>query len=192
MVEPLRDDEESPDYSGSILFQGRGRDTVEDLRREVDRLRRGQQGMHGSMAYGYTHVSMAMAAPRSFGEWANRPRQYQYTEKFPPEVRKKAWKLLEQFMNPSQHFAFMEGADIELENPAKDFRLIINRSGKFIILEGSRGSGIVAQSGNVRGYKYPLGDEIAAFIDWFNHRTKELIAQWGCGTYGIVKEGERR
>lgn len=142
--------------------------------------------LHMSMAY---HASIAMGAPRSFGEWANRgPRQFQFTEKFPQEVRERAWKLLEQFMNPSQYFAFMEGADIELENLAKDFRLIINKSGKFIILEGARGSGIVAQSGNVRSYKYPLGDEIAAFIDWFNHRTKELIAQWGCGTYGIVKE----
>lgn len=137
--------------------------------------------MYGSMAY----------MPGDFAQ-IRRGRQYQFTERFPQEVRDKAWKLLEQFMTPEQHFAFTEKADIELENVAGDFRLIINRSGKFTILEGARGKGIVAQSGNVRSYKYPLGDEIAAFIDWFNHRTKELIAQWGCGTYGIVKEGEGR
>ena len=137
------------------------------------------------------HVSMAFMP----GEWGfpNRPaRQFQFTERFPPEVTAKAWKLVEQEMSPAQYFAFMEGATIEMENLAKDFRLIINKSGKFTILEGSRGAGIVASSGNVRSYKYPLGDEVSAFIDWFKHRTKELIAQWGCGTYGIVREGERR
>lgn len=145
--------------------------------------------MHMSMAY---HASIAMPGI-DFGNLRERDgRQFQFTERFSPEVMAKAWKLLEQFMSSAQHFAFMEGADIELENLAKDFRLIINKSGKFIILEGARGSGIVAQSGNVRSYKYPLGDEIAAFIDWFNHKTKELIAQWGCGTYGIVKKGGGR
>lgn len=139
--------------------------------------------MYGSMAYMPADIARGYVA---------RGAQYQFTERFPKEVTDKAWKLLEQFMTPEQYFAFMEKADIELENVAGDFRLIINRSGKFTILEGARGKGIVAQSGNVRSYKYPLGDEIAAFIDWFNHRTRELIAQWGCGTYGIVKEGEGR
>jgi len=40
-------------------------------------------------------------------------------------------------------------------------------------------------------YDYPLGDEIAAFLDWFKHRTEELIAQWNCGTYGIKEDGLR-
>lgn len=205
MAEPPRDDEESDHPEGSILFSRRQIEgeigdiatvrevmAVEgfergDLVRLINPYRYGS--IHMSMAY---HGSMAMGA-RNFGALANRnPRPYQFTERFSPEVKEKAWKLLEQFMNPSQYFAFMEGADIELENLAKDFRLIINKSGKFIILEGARGGGIVAQSGNVQSYKYPLGDEIAAFIDWFNHRTKELIAQWGCGTYGIVNKEEGR
>ena len=141
---------------------------------------------YGSMAM---HASILMAP----GEWGfprARGRQFQYTEKFPQEVRDRAWKLVEGEMSPAQYFAFMEGAEIELENLVGDFRLIINKSGKFTILEGARGAGIVASSGNVASYKYPLGDEVSAFIDWFKHRTKELIAQWGCGTYGIVREGE--
>lgn len=146
-------------------------------------------GYPGSMAMQYGSMAY-MPGDIARNYIGGRP--YQYTERFPKEVTDKAWKLLEQYMTPEQYFAFIEKADIELENVAGDFRLIINRSGKFTILEGARGKGIVAQSGNVRSYKYPLGDEIAAFIDWFNHRTKELIAQWGCGTYGIVKEGEGR
>jgi len=163
----------------------------EQRRASVYRTRTFEQthGYPGSMAMQYGSMAY-MPGDIARNYIGGRP--YQYTERFPKEVTDKAWKLLEQFMTPEQHFAFMEKADIELENVAGDFRLIINRSGKFTILEGARGKGIVAQSGNVRSYKYPLGDEIAAFIDWFNHRTKELIAQWGCGTYGIIKEGEGR
>ncbi len=217
MVEPLRDDEESDRLEASTLFPRRieiediatarelmepeGFEPIGVVVRAGSPLARGDLVRFGDHAsayrYGSMHMSMAyhgsIAMPGvNFGRANRNPRQYQYTEKFPPDVRERAWKLLEQFMNPGQYFAFMEGADIELENLAKDFRLIINKSGKFIILEGARGSGIVAQSGNVRSYKYPLGDEIAAFIDWFNHRTKELIAQWGCGTYGIVNKEEGR
>jgi len=148
--------------------------------RSVARPLIGSYAVYASMAY-MPQMGVDWGQTRGGG-------QYQYNERFPKEVTEKAWKLLEQYMTPEQYFAFMEKAEIELENMAGDFRLIINRSGKFTILEGARGSGIVAQSGNVRSYKYPLGDEIAAFIDWFNHRTKELIAQWGCGTYGIVRK----
>ncbi len=152
-------------------------------------------GFHASVArYGSMamHVGSIMMAPGEWGFPRVGGRQFQYTEKFPQEVRDRAWKLVEEEMSSAQYFAFMEGADIELENLVGDFRLIINKSGKFTILEGARGAGIVASSGNVRSYKYPLGDEVSAFIDWFKHRTRELIAQWGCGTYGIVREGERR
>ena len=155
-------------------------------------------GVHASVArdfphYGSIHMSMAFR-PGAWGLPRARPGgpRFQFTERFPKEVEAKAWKLVEGEMTPDQYFAFMEGATIEMENLAGDFRLIINKSGKFTILEGARGAGIVAQTGNVRSYKYPLGDEVSAFIDWFKHRTKELIAQWGCGTYGIVREGERR
>lgn len=150
------------------------------------------RAMHISFARGYDgYGSVAMAGldwglPE--GEGRRGPRRYQFTEKFPPEVEAKAWKLVEQEMSPAQYFAFMEGATVEMYNLAGDFRLIINKSGKFTILEGAQGAGIVASSGNVRSYKYPLGDEVSAFIDWFKHRTKELIAQWGCGTYGIVRK----
>jgi len=112
--------------------------------------------------------------------------------KFSDEVTEKAWKLLEEYMTPTQHFAFMEGSKIELENKTEDFRLLINKNGDFSILEGKRGEGIMATSGRIKSYDYPLGDEIATFLDWFKFKTKELISQWNCGTYGIVKEGKRR
>jgi len=93
-------------------------------------------------------------------------------------------------MTSEQHFAFMEGSTIELENQAQDHRLLISKSGDFTILQGPRGAAITQASGTIRSYKYPLGDEIAAFLDWFNHKTLELIANWHCGTFGIKKEGE--
>ena len=68
---------------------------------------------------------------------------YQPREKFPDEVTEKAWKLLEDYMEPDQYFAFMEKTTIELENKATTFRLLINKDGKFTILEGERGAGIV-------------------------------------------------
>jgi len=152
------------------------------------------RGYIGSMYASYAMIgSVAYMGQDQFGahDRYRAGAQYQYTERFPPEVTARAWKLLESVMKPDQYFAFMEGANIELENRAGDFRLIINKAGKFIILEGARGSGIVAQEGRIKSQKYPLGDEISAFIDWFNHRTKELIAQWGCGVYGIVREEGR-
>lgn len=112
--------------------------------------------------------------------------------KFTDEVVEKAWKLLEEYMAPAQYFAFVEGSKIELENKTGEFRLIIDKKGSFSILEGKRGEGIMATSGRIRSYDYPLGDEIATFMDWFKFKTKELISQWNCGTYGIVKEGQRR
>jgi len=112
--------------------------------------------------------------------------------KFTDEVIETAWKLLEEYMAPTQYFAFMEGSKIELENKTGAFRLIIDKKGDFNILEGKRGMGIMATSGRVRSYDYPLGDEIATFMDWFRFKTEELISQWNCGTYGIVKEGQRR
>jgi len=112
--------------------------------------------------------------------------------KFSSEVTEKAWKLLEEYMNSTQYFAFKEGNKIELQNKAEDFRLLIDKKGDFVILEGKTGEGVVATSGRIKSYDYPLGDEIAAFLDWFKFKTKELISQWNCGTYGIVKEGERR
>lgn len=113
-------------------------------------------------------------------------------ERFPDDVVEKAWKLLEDYMNPDQYFAFMEESTIEIENSDAVFRLLINKVGNFTILEGERGNGIVSSSGRIRSYEYPLGDEIATFIDHFRYKTKELIAKWNCGTYGIVKDGQRR
>lgn len=112
--------------------------------------------------------------------------------KFSDDVSKKAWKLLEEYMSSIQYFAFMEGNKIELQNKTNDFRLLIDKKGDFVILEGKTGEGVVATSGRIKSYNYPLGDEIAAFLDWFKFKTKELISQWNCGTYGIVKEGQRR
>jgi len=112
--------------------------------------------------------------------------------KFSNEVIEKAWKLLEEYVSPSQYFAFMEGSNVEIENNDRTFRLLIDKKGVFTVLEGKRGEGIVATSGRIKSYDYPLGDEIATFLDWFKFKTKELISQWNCGTYGIVKEGERR
>ena len=113
-------------------------------------------------------------------------------EKFTDKINERAWKLLEEYMVPNQYFAFMENSTIELENNTNTFRLLINKDGKFTILEGKRGAGIAASSGRISSHDYPLGDEIAAFLDWFRFKTKELISQWNCGTYGIVKEGQKR
>ena len=101
-------------------------------------------------------------------------------------------KLLEGFMSPDQYKAFMLGSNIELENKAEDHRLLVNCHGDFTILKGPRGAGIMMSSGRCRSYKYPLGDELAAFMDWFNHRTAELIERWKCGTFGIIEEGKER
>lgn len=149
----------------------------------------------GSIAYG----SMAYQAsiiggpggrhgfPRAGG-----PGRFQFNERFPKEVLDKAMELLKKFMSPDQYEAFQLGVNIELENKAGDHRIMINRSGDFTILQGPRGAGIVMTSGRCRSYKYPLGDEIAAFLDWFNHRTEELIDRWKCGTFGIIEEGKGR
>jgi len=157
-----------------------------------------------SMSWGLAAASIIMGSSAYLVQWdadwgtiqhrgaRGRASQFQYTERFPPEVQEKAWELLKKYMTPEQHFAFMEGTNIELENKAGSFRLLINKRGDFTILQGSVGAGIVASTGRIHSYDYPLGDEIAAFLDWFKHRTEELIAQWNCGTYGIKEDGLRR
>jgi hypothetical protein len=142
---------------------------------------------YGSMAY---HASIIGGPGRGFPR-AGGPARYQYNEQFPKEVVDKAMKLLEKFMNPDQYKAFMEGSLIELQNKAEDHRIMFNRNGKFSILKGPRGAGITMTSGNIGSFKYPLGDEIAVFLDWFNHRTLELIDRWRCGTY-TIKDGDLR
>ena len=150
--------------------------------------RYGSIAIHASMAYGY-----------GFGNQDRRPRQappgqrvdgpqFKYTERFPPKVEAKAMELLRKFMSAEQYTAFIERADIELENKAGDHRLIINQNGSFKLLRGGRGAGIVMTSGNVRSYRFPLGDEIAAFLDWFRYKTPELIQNWNCGNFGIVRD----
>lgn len=117
---------------------------------------------------------------------------YQPREKFTDEINERAWNLVAEHMTTDQYFAFMEGSTVELENKDRVYRLLLEKTGDFVILQGIRGEGIVATKGRIRSHDYPLGDEIVAFLEWFNHKTKELISQWNCGTYGIVKEGERR
>ena len=116
--------------------------------------------------------------------------RFQYNERFPKEVEAKAMELLRKFMNPEQYAAFVGGSNIELENKKKDHRLIINRTGTFKLLKGALGAGIEMTSGSVRSYKYPLGDEIAAFLDWFRYKTPELIENWRCGNFGIIEKKE--
>jgi len=113
-------------------------------------------------------------------------------DKFTEQVVDTAWKLLEDYMTEEQYHAFIEGTKIELQNKEENYRLILDKKGEFMILQQKTGVGIVSSSGRIRSYDYPLGDEIAAFIDWFQYKTEELISQWNCGTYGIVKEGQRR
>ena len=113
-------------------------------------------------------------------------------DKFTEKVVDTAWKLLEEYMTDEQYHAFIEGTKIELQNKEQNYRLILDKKGEFMILQQKTGAGIVSSSGRIRSYDYPLGDEIAAFIDWFQFKTEELISQWNCGTYGIVKEGQRR
>lgn len=116
--------------------------------------------------------------------------------RFPPEVEEKAWELLRDYMTSEQYFAFMEGTSIEIINQTNDYRLILNRSGEFIMLQGPRGAGIIIITGNkgnrIQSRDFPLGDEIATFIDWFRYKTDELIASWNCGVFSITKKGERR
>jgi len=151
-------------------------------------------GIHASMAY-YTsmaYISMPYQSDprvRGINRYVNN--QYQYS-KFSEKVEQRAWELLKKYMTAGQHFAFMEGTTIEKQNKEGTYRILINRSGDFSILSGIKGEGIVQAFGRIKSYKYPLGDEIAAFLDWFDYKTEELIANWNCGTYGIVKEGERR
>ena len=124
-----------------------------------------------------------------------RQHSYQYNrEKQEKRIaEEKAWKLLEKYMMPEQYFAFMEGTTVELINKAETHRLLINKKGDFTILTGTQaGTGVTESEGRIHSYTYPLGDEISAFLDWFRHKTDELIVNWNCGTYGIVKEGERR
>ena len=154
----------------------------------------GSRAYHASVAY-YSderHRAMERAFTNQQGMVATPQNQntYQYTQ---TEAEKKAWALLEKYMTPEQHFAFMEGTTVELINKAETHRILINNKGDFNILQGIKaGAGVSESEGRIHSYEYPLGDQISAFLDWFRHRTGELIANWNCGTYGIVKEGERR
>ena len=151
--------------------------------------RYGSIAIHASMAYGghggFLREQQRRPPP---GQRVDGP-QFKYTERFPPKVEAKAMELLRKFMSAEQYTAFIERADIELENKAGDHRLIINQNGSFKLLRGGRGAGIVMTSGNVRSYRFPLGDEIAAFLDWFRYKTPELIQNWNCGNFGIVRDG---
>jgi len=82
----------------------------------------------------------------------------------------------------------MEGDIIEKESGCKKYRLLIEKVGKFSILEGGRGEGIVCARGNVRSGKYPMGDEIYTFMAWFESDPEELIGAWNCGNYSIKKD----
>lgn len=114
------------------------------------------------------------------------------TPKFTEEVVDTAWFLLKEYMTEQQYSAFMEGNKIEVQNNDRNYRLIFDKKGEFMVLQEKAGSGIVSSLGRIKSYDYPLGDEIAAFLDWFKFKTEELISQRNCGTYGIVKEGQRR
>ncbi|MEE8355104.1 MAG: hypothetical protein V3S09_04680 [Candidatus Bathyarchaeia archaeon] len=149
-------------------------------------------GNYGSMLM---HASIAYGGPRNWHKQDREPPgqrvdgpAFKYTERFAPEVEAKAMELLRKFMSPEQYEAFVDRADIELENKAATHRVIINQNGSFKLLKGGHGAGIVMTSGNVRSYRYPLGDEIAAFLDWFRYRTDDLIAGWNCGNFGIVRD----
>lgn len=148
----------------------------------------GSIAIHASMAYGYGFGNQDRRPRPPPGQRVDGP-QFKYTERFPKEVEAKAMELLRKFMSAEQYTAFIERADIELENKAGTHRLIINQNGAFKLLRGGRGAGIVMTSGNVRSYRFPLGDEIAAFLDWFRYRTDDLIAGWNCGNFGIVRDG---
>jgi len=112
--------------------------------------------------------------------------------RFSEEVVDTAWNLLKEYMTEQQYFAFMEGTKIEIQSNDGEYRLLLDKNGDFMVLKEEKGSGIVSSTGRIKSYDYPLGDEIAAFLDWFRFKTEELISQWNCGTYGIVKEGQRR
>ena len=163
-----------------------------------------QYDMQGSFAYAPAMEAQraraqapAMEVQRARAQAVIRQRttQNRYIHEDPAklEAKKKAWALLEQYMTPEQYFAFMEGTTVELINKAESHRLLINKKGDFTILQGIKaGAGITESEGRIQSYEYPLGDQISAFLDWFRHKTNDLIAQWNCGTFGIVKEGTRR
>ena len=146
--------------------------------------------IHMSMAYGYGSMAYTASIMTAPGQGFPRPQfprpaRYQYNERFPKEVIDKAMALLARFMSAGQYKAFMEGSMIELQNKAEDHRVMLNRQGKFSILTGPRGEGIMMTSGNIGSFAYPIGDEIAVFLDWFRFRTRELIERWNCGTFSI-------
>ena len=146
----------------------------------------GSMMLHASIAYGAQVFDHRRREPP--GQRVDAP-AFKYTERFPKEVEAKAMELLRKFMSPEQYEAFVDRTDIELENKAGDTRLIINQNGGFTMMRGDRGAGIVLTSGNVRSYRFPLGDEIAAFLDWFRYKTPELIQNWNCGNFGIIRDG---
>ena len=149
---------------------------------------------HASMAYGNMDYNNYHPRDR-LGQRMDAALQnrYQHEDPAKKEANEKAWKLLDKYMTPDQYFAFMEGTTVELINKKETHRLLINRKGDFTILQGIKaGAGITEASGRIHSYEYPLGDQISAFLDWFRHRTGELVANWNCGTFGIVQKGKRR
>ncbi len=169
---------------GNIRFTG-GRMNMRANRGSV--MGYGSMVFHASIAYGVFDRNRTLTREPP-GQRVDAP-AFKYTERFPKEVEAKAMELLRKFMSPEQYEAFVDRADIELENKAGDTRLIINQNGGFTMMKGDRGAGIVLTSGNVRSYRFPLGDEIAAFLDWFRYKTPELIQNWNCGNFGIVRDG---
>lgn len=184
---------DEPDEDGIVEVAVGGRITAPagELQREYTSM---NAPYHASIAYGgYRGSMMAMsmnmgnhmlgAFNRAHGAIPQTPR-YQYTgSKFPKEVQERAWNLMKEPMTGAQFAAFMENQSVELVNQSGSHRLLINKGGHFSVLDGIAGEGFVAIAGRIREERYPLGDEIAAFIDWFRFKTSELISRWGCGTF---------
>ena len=112
------------------------------------------------------------------------------TPKITEEAKETAWLLLKDYMTKEQYKAFEEGQMIEVENSAKTHRLLLKRDGTFMALDGQRGEGFIIKDGRIKERRYPIGDEIAAFLDWFKYKTEELVQKWKCGKFSIIKEGE--
>jgi len=126
--------------------------------------------------------------PNNFNRLNTAPSKPRFSKK----VESTAWNLLKEYMTEDQHFAFMENSVIELQSDVDDYRLLISKSGNFTILKGGTGAGITMSTGKIASYDYPLGDEIATFINWLKSKPEQLISNWNCGTYGIVEADLRR
>lgn len=114
---------------------------------------------------------------------------------FSSEVTEKAFKLLSNYMNDAQYHAFRDGMTVELWNKAKTHRVLFDIGGDFRLMAGAEGEGYEVTSGRIWEGRYPLGDEIATFLDWFTLKTQDLIANWNCGNFssrGAEAHGMRR